>query len=34
MSLTAVANFVTAIGSALLLVAVSEFAGGIRTWRQ
>jgi cobalt transporter subunit CbtA len=34
MSLTAVANFVTAIGFGLLLVAASEFAGGIRSWRQ
>jgi cobalt transporter subunit CbtA len=34
MSLTAVANLVTAIGFGLLLVAVSEFAGGIRDWRQ
>ena len=32
--LTAVANVVTAIGFGLLLVAASEFAGGIRTWRQ
>ncbi len=34
MSLTAVANVVTAIGFALLLVAASEVAGGIRSWRQ
>jgi cobalt transporter subunit CbtA len=34
MSLTAIANLVTAIGFGLLLVAVSEFAGGIRTWRE
>lgn len=34
MSLTAVANFVTAVGFGLLLVAASEFAGGIRSWRQ
>jgi cobalt transporter subunit CbtA len=33
MGLTALANLVTAIGFGLLLVAVSEFAGGIRTWR-
>jgi cobalt transporter subunit CbtA len=32
--LTAVANLVTAIGFGLLLVAASEFAGGIRSWRQ
>lgn len=30
----AVANVVTGIGFALILVAVSEFAGGIRNWRQ
>jgi cobalt transporter subunit CbtA len=34
MSLTAVANVVTAIGFGLLLVAASEFAGGIRSWRE
>lgn len=34
MSLTAVANLVTAIGFGLLLVAASEFAGGIQGWRQ
>lgn len=34
MSLTAVANAVTAIGFGLLLVAASESAGGIRGWRQ
>ncbi len=34
MSLTAVANVVTAIGFGLLLVAASEFAGGIRRWRE
>lgn len=34
MSLTAVANAVTAIGFGLLLVAASEFAGGIRSWRE
>lgn len=34
MSLTAIANLVTAIGFGLLLVAASEFAGGIRDWRQ
>lgn len=34
MGLTAAANFVTAIGFGLLLVAASEFVGGIRTWRQ
>jgi cobalt transporter subunit CbtA len=34
MSLTAIANLVTAIGFGLLLVAASEFAGGIATWRQ
>jgi cobalt transporter subunit CbtA len=34
MSLTAAANLVTAIGFGLLLVAASEFAGGIGTWRQ
>ncbi len=34
MSLTAVANLVTAIGFGLLLVAASEFAGGVRGWRQ
>jgi cobalt transporter subunit CbtA len=34
MSLTAVANLVTAIGFGLLLVASSEFAGGITTWRR
>jgi cobalt transporter subunit CbtA len=32
--LTAVANLVTAIGFGLLLVAVSEAAGGIRGWRR
>jgi len=31
---TFTANIVTAIGFALLLVAVSEFAGGILSWRQ
>ncbi len=34
MSLTAIANGVTAIGFGLLLVAASEFAGGIRSWRE
>ncbi|MFT3973147.1 MAG: CbtA family protein [Amaricoccus sp.] len=34
MSFTAVANAVTAIGFGLLLVAASEFAGGIRGWRE
>jgi cobalt transporter subunit CbtA len=34
MSLTAAANLVTAIGFGLLLVAASEFAGGIASWRQ
>ncbi|MBB5224037.1 cobalt transporter subunit CbtA [Amaricoccus macauensis] len=34
MGLTAVANVVTAIGFGLLLVAASEFAGGIRSWRE
>ena len=34
MGLTAIANGVTAVGFALLLVAVSEFAGGICTWRE
>jgi len=34
MSLTAAANLVTAVGFGLLLVAASEFAGGIRDWRQ
>jgi cobalt transporter subunit CbtA len=34
MGLTAVANLVTAIGFGLLLVAASEFAGGIAGWRQ
>ena len=34
MGLTAVANLVTAVGFGLLLVAASEFAGGIRDWRQ
>jgi len=34
MSLTAAANLVTAIGFGLLLVAASEFAGGIGSWRQ
>lgn len=34
MSLTAVANVVTAIGFGLLLVAASECAGGIGGWRQ
>ncbi|TIO99141.1 MAG: cobalt transporter, partial [Mesorhizobium sp.] len=29
-----VANIVTGIGFALILVAVSEFAGGIGSWRQ
>ena len=33
MAFTALANLVTAIGFGLLLVAVSEFAGGIRSWR-
>lgn len=32
--LTVVANVVTAIGFALLLVAASESFGGLRTWRQ
>ncbi len=31
---TAMANIVTAIGFALVLVAASEFAGGIAGWRQ
>ena len=31
---TAASNIVTGIGFALLLVAVSEFAGGIQGWRQ
>ena len=31
---TALANIVTGIGFALVLVAVSEFAGGIAGWRQ
>jgi cobalt transporter subunit CbtA len=31
---TALANVVTGIGFALVLVAVSEFAGGIGNWRQ
>lgn len=31
---TFLANVVTAVGFGLLLVAASEFAGGIRTWRQ
>ena len=31
---TVLANIVTGIGFALLLVAVSEFAGGIAGWRQ
>ena len=31
--LTAAANLATAIGFALLLVAASEFAGGVRDWR-
>lgn len=30
---TALANIVTGVGFALVLVAVSEFAGGIRGWR-
>jgi cobalt transporter subunit CbtA len=34
MTLIAVANLVTAIGFGLVLVAASEFAGGITTWRQ
>ena len=34
MGLTAAANLVTAIGFGLLLVAASEFAGGITGWRQ
>lgn len=34
MAFTAVANLVTAVGFGLLLVAASEFAGGIRTWRE
>lgn len=34
MSLTAVANLATAVGFGLLLVAASEFAGGIQGWRQ
>jgi len=33
MAFTALANLVTGVGFGLLLVAVSEFAGGIRTWR-
>lgn len=32
-SFTALANVVTGVGFALLLVAVSELAGGIRNWR-
>ena len=31
---TLLANIVTGIGFALILVAVSEFAGGIGSWRQ
>ena len=31
---TSLANIVTGIGFALVLVAVSEFAGGIGSWRQ
>lgn len=34
MGLSAVANVVTAVGFGLLLVAASEFAGGLRSWRQ
>ncbi len=34
MAFTALANLVTAIGFGLLLVAVSEFAGGVRSWRE
>jgi cobalt transporter subunit CbtA len=34
LGLTAVANLVTAIGFGLLLIAASEFGGGIRFWRQ
>lgn len=34
MAFTALANLVTAIGFGLLLVAASEFAGGIRSWRE
>lgn len=34
LGLTMVANLVTAIGFGLLLVAASEFAGGIAGWRQ
>lgn len=34
MSLTAVANLATAVGFGLLLVAASEFAGGVQGWRQ
>jgi cobalt transporter subunit CbtA len=34
LAFTSLANVVTAIGFALLLAAVSEFAGGIATWRQ
>lgn len=33
-SYNALANVVTGIGFALILLAVSEFAGGIRSWRQ
>ena len=34
MAFTVLANLVTAIGFGLLLVAVSEFAGGVRSWRE
>jgi cobalt transporter subunit CbtA len=34
MSFTALANLVTAVGFGQLLVAVSEFAGGNRNWRE
>ena len=33
MAFTVAANIVTAVGFALLLVAASEFAGGIAGWR-
>ena len=34
MGFTVLANIVTGIGFALILVAVSEFAGGVANWRQ
>ena len=34
MAFTAFANLVTAVGFGLLLVAVSEFAGGVGSWRE